>query len=105
MVALFHGTRWNPTLAVDGLDALALYEAGSFDLVLTDLNMPKMDGGRLARAVKRINPQQPVAILTGVAIAGSGATGLEAADVVLKKPISKKALLSALDLLVSDHAQ
>ena len=40
--------------ACDGDEALALLEAGSVDLLVTDLNMPNMDGITLAGAVRKI---------------------------------------------------
>jgi two-component system, OmpR family, KDP operon response regulator KdpE len=39
--------------AIDGEEALGLFETGTFDLVLTDLNMPKLDGLELVRRVRR----------------------------------------------------
>lgn len=37
-----HG--YHVTLAFDGEEALAIIDSGSFDLILLDINMPKMDG-------------------------------------------------------------
>ena len=53
------------TVAEGGEEALRLMEAGEFDLVLTDLNMPSMDGTALLRAIKAINAELPVVIITG----------------------------------------
>jgi PAS domain S-box-containing protein len=43
----------------------ALNEGESFDLVLTDLGMPYVDGRRVASAVKAESPSTPVVLLTG----------------------------------------
>ncbi|MFP4147237.1 MAG: response regulator [Halorhodospira sp.] len=40
------------TEAVDGKDALAKAKAGGFDLVITDVNMPNMDGITLVRELR-----------------------------------------------------
>ncbi|MBX5482317.1 MAG: response regulator [Myxococcaceae bacterium] len=38
--------------AVDGVDALKKFSEGSFDIVLTDINMPQMDGLKLVRHIR-----------------------------------------------------
>jgi two-component system cell cycle response regulator CpdR len=51
------------TLAADGLEALE--SPGPFDLLLTDLMMPRMTGGELARRMRQRNPVVKVLYLTG----------------------------------------
>lgn len=52
--------------AVDGVDALAKAKAKTMDLVLTDQNMPNMDGLTLVRALRQIPAYRtaPILILT-----------------------------------------
>jgi len=52
-------------LAEGGEEALHLMESNQFDLVLTDLNMPGMDGTALLRAIKSTRAELPVVIITG----------------------------------------
>jgi CheY-like chemotaxis protein len=52
-------------LAGNGIEALAVFLDSSFDLVLTDLQMPAMDGLSLARHIKESSPSTPVILLTG----------------------------------------
>ncbi len=52
-------------LAENGIEALSLFIADSFDIVLTDLNMPVMDGLSLAINIKRKSPKTPIVLLTG----------------------------------------
>jgi two-component system cell cycle response regulator CpdR len=77
--------------AIDGGDALdRLAETGgAFDLVLTDIRMPIMDGIALALAAKRDYPALTVLLMTGFADQRERAKGLNAivAD-VLTKPFS-----------------
>ena len=40
--------------AVDGKDGLAKVSSGKFDLVITDLNMPNMDGIQMMTAVRKL---------------------------------------------------
>ncbi len=53
-------------LADNGDEALAIFLENSFDLVLTDLEMPTMDGWNLAHLIKKRSPNTPVVLLTGV---------------------------------------
>ena len=52
-------------LAGNGDEALAIFLENSFDLVLTDLEMPIMDGWNLAHLIKKRSPNTPVVLLTG----------------------------------------
>jgi CheY-like chemotaxis protein len=52
------------TSAESGDEALNQFEKMPFDLVLTDLNMPGMDGWRLARHIKSLSPGTPVVLST-----------------------------------------
>ena len=52
-------------LAANGIEALAVFLERSFDLVLTDLQMPAMDGLSLAGHIKERSPSTPVILLTG----------------------------------------
>lgn len=50
--------------AVDGMEALQLLEQESFDIVLTDLNMPRMNGLELIEYIKKRNFQQKIVVLS-----------------------------------------
>jgi CheY-like chemotaxis protein len=52
-------------LAGNGVEALSLFLKNSFDLVLTDLEMPIMDGWSLIHCIKERSPNTPVVLLTG----------------------------------------
>jgi DNA-binding NtrC family response regulator len=51
--------------AKDGLEALGLYKKNDFDLVLTDVLMPEMDGLQLYDEIKKKNPDAIVYIMSG----------------------------------------
>jgi two-component system chemotaxis response regulator CheY len=53
-------------LAVDGKDALVKLETGTFNLIITDLNMPNMDGVALIKAVRggKSHKFTPIIMLT-----------------------------------------
>ena len=56
---------YDVTLAEGGEQALTILQGSGFDLVLSDLNMPGMDGTALLRAIKSTYSEMPVVIITG----------------------------------------
>lgn len=74
--------------ADDGATALEVLSAGdgAFDLLLTDIRMPVMDGIALALAAKRDWPDLTIVLMTGFADQRERARGLDAivADVLTK---------------------
>ncbi|PZU82875.1 MAG: two-component system response regulator [Shinella sp.] len=54
------------TEAVDGTDGLAKVNGGQFDLIITDLNMPNMDGLTMIRELRKVpaNTGIPIIFLT-----------------------------------------
>ena len=53
------------TVAVHPVDALELFEKGRFDAVITDIEMPMMNGIELARAMRGQCADIPIAFCTG----------------------------------------
>ena len=53
------------TAVTNGLEALQMFHAHWYDLVITDLAMPVMNGEQLARSIKKLVPEKPVILLTG----------------------------------------
>jgi len=56
---------YDVAVAVDGRSAIDILATSRFDLVLTDLMMPDVDGLAVLREVKRVDPNTAVIILTG----------------------------------------
>jgi two-component system OmpR family response regulator len=50
--------------AVDGFEALASLRANSFDLVVSDINMPKVDGYQMLERMRGLGDSTPVILLT-----------------------------------------
>src|SRR5690349_8132168 len=78
----------NVAVAQDGAEALEVLnrEGGAYDLLLTDIKMPVMDGIALALAAARDFPELTILLMTGFADQRERAHGLEAIvhDVVTK---------------------
>ena len=76
------------TAAVNGREGLEKFEAGEFDLVVTDLAIEAMNGEQLAAAIK-LRTKTPVILLTGFAdtMLADGRKP-DSVDVMLRKPLS-----------------
>ena len=50
--------------AVDGQDALDQLAEKNYDIVLTDLRMPRMSGFQLLQEIRQQSPQQPIVVIS-----------------------------------------
>jgi two-component system cell cycle response regulator CpdR len=95
--------------AQDGAEALEILtrEQGAFDLLLTDIQMPIMDGIALALAAARDFPKLTILLMTGFADQRERASNLSAiAHDVITKPFSVAAIRTAVaDALASREAE
>ena len=64
LAAALAGPDRNIESAYDGLDGLSLVGAIPYDLVMTDVNMPGLDGLELLERIHRIRPQVRVVVMT-----------------------------------------
>lgn len=97
-------------LAENGQEALHLWQANSFDVILLDIQMPVMDGLEalsLIREGESGGQCTPVVVMTASSQEGDGQRYLEAgADHYLSKPIQEDELLAALQrVLAEKHEQ
>ena len=92
------------TTAMDGSEALSRVEEaqGAFDLLVTDIRMPIMDGIALTLAIKRDYPDLVVLLMTGFADQRERAKGLDVlvAD-VLTKPFGVADLRAAVNRVLN----
>jgi two-component system, cell cycle response regulator CpdR len=80
--------------AVDrGTDAIPLLETGDFDLLLSDIVMPEMDGIELAQRCAEISPRTKVMFITGFAAVSLRASREQPAAKVLSKPFHLRDLV------------
>jgi PAS domain S-box-containing protein len=90
------------TVAPDGRAALDRVEAGEvFDLVLSDVEMPRLDGVSLARALIARTPPLPVLLMTGYADHAAAA----AVALTLNKPFSRDQLVEAMAQVLASARQ
>lgn len=83
--------------AADGIDGLEVFKAESPDIIITDIQMPLMNGLEMAEEIRKINPTVPIIITTGFDdekyLVGSIDIG---AIKYIKKPVDIKKLRSLL---------
>ena len=81
--------------AANGLAALKLFETQFFDLIITDVRMPCMDGMSFLREVKSLEPTTPVIILTAYDSVEVAVQAVEnGAAIYLTKPFKGDELLN-----------
>lgn len=87
----------NITEAVNGLDALVKLQKGKFDLLLTDMNMPEMDGAQLIRNVRTgLKSEMPIVVITTKGESRDRELGMSlGANSYLTKPVNPAELIKA----------
>jgi CheY-like chemotaxis protein/nitrogen-specific signal transduction histidine kinase len=100
---LLQGAGHSVTEAVTGLEAVSLFTAGKFDLVLMDVEMPDLNGMEATKAIRKTEPdshQVPIYAVTAHATDSDRNLCLQAGMTgFITKPFSVEALLH----LVSAH--
>jgi two-component system cell cycle response regulator CpdR len=93
-------------VAVDrGTEALPLLEAEHFDLLLSDIVMPEMDGIELAQRCNEVSPATKVMFITGFAAVTLKASREQPRAKVLSKPFHLKDLVMEVDRVFEEQAQ
>jgi two-component system chemotaxis response regulator CheY len=105
--ALETGGRLGPCDIVEassGFDALRLLPRGPYDLVITDINMPDINGLELVQFIRKSDRHRSTALII-ISTQSSEKDRLRGmslgADEYLAKPLSADTLLSAVDRLLS----
>jgi CheY-like chemotaxis protein len=105
---MLYSMGFEVALAGNGLEALTVFLDSSFDLVITDLQMPLMDGSTLAHYIKEMSPSTPIVLLTGAdrETVWNRAKN-ESVDSVIFKPFKlddfQKTIQGALELRKTEH--
>jgi signal transduction histidine kinase/DNA-binding response OmpR family regulator len=87
------------TLSRSGADALAVLDAGQFDAIITDHEMPEMDGLTLASRIRAKGIKTPILLLSSNPAHASEADGAEHLAATLQKPILRADLYRRLQEL------
>jgi GAF domain-containing protein len=88
------------TVARGGREGLLAFAAGRFDLVMTDLGMPDLNGWDVVRSIKESRTTTPVLVLTGWGDTAEAPTGVRP-DGFLTKPFDLKRLAAEVGAVIS----
>jgi CheY-like chemotaxis protein len=112
IVTLFlKGTAYELTCAEHGARAVELFQSGTYNVVLMDIQMPVMDGYSATRAIRdwertQGRPPTPIVALTANAFQDEVDKSLAAGcSSHLTKPIKKKVLLEAIRMYASSRPE
>lgn len=99
------GERHQVEATTDSLEAYRMLKEGNYDLLLTDIRMPGMNGFMLARAARKLNPKIRVMLLSAYYDEGSALsrsiTG-RYGDAVYAKPMPAEKLEEAIGSTLTD---
>ncbi|MFQ5534808.1 MAG: response regulator [Sphingomonadales bacterium] len=89
-------------LADSGIAALPLLEQERFDLLLTDIVMPDMDGIELTRCASKLDPELRIMFITGfAAVALNPDNELPSGAKVLSKPFHLRDLVAEIEKVLT----
>jgi CheY-like chemotaxis protein len=92
-------------VADGGRDGVEKFHKGQFDLVVVDRAMPDMNGDQVATAIRSVDPNVPVVMLTGFGAMMRDANERPAAvDLIVGKPVTIDGLRAAVAEAIGLHA-
>jgi osomolarity two-component system sensor histidine kinase NIK1 len=105
-VRILEKRGYSVTAVPDGQAALEAFQTGSFELVLMDLQMPRMDGLEATAAIREIEKRTgrhvPIVAMTANALIGDREKCLAAGmDGYVSKPIRTSELFGTIELLLN----
>jgi CheY-like chemotaxis protein len=104
IVAALEARGFGIATAENGVEGLKLFRASKFDLVIADIYMPGMDGVKLIKEMRTIDPNIAVVAISGVLMRSTGRTALDVLSMnrdlsgiaTLQKPFRPAQLLQAI---------
>ncbi|SFF21408.1 response regulator transcription factor [Thermoflexibacter ruber] len=92
--------------AYDGLSGKKLALQREYDLVITDIVLPKIDGIELCKEIKQTKPNIPIIMLTALGTTDDKVEGFDAgADDYLVKPFEMRELLARIKVLLKRNSR
>jgi len=99
MAEIFTMQGYTVDVAANGPDAIALFTAGHYDVIFSDLGLPGMTGWEIAKTIRAANREVPIILLSGWSIQLDDARVRESGiTLVLPKPCQMQDLLNAVQV-------
>ena len=99
----FTGQGWDIAVAENGDKALEMARARKFDLVLTDVKMPEMDGLALSGHIRQAFPKMPIVLMTGFPSVDTAVAALRCrVDDYVIKPFNINQLYKVLEAKIKE---
>ena len=101
---LLTGLGFDVDAVDDPLEAAAAFGVGRYDLVLTDVRMPVMDGHALISALREVDAEVPVIVVTGQGTLETATSALrEGASGMIVKPFTTEEFRSEVEATLERH--
>jgi len=101
---VLNGKGYETIVAQDGAHARELFSRDTFDLVLTDVHMPKVDGIAVLKQIRERDPDLPVILFTASPSAETAIGALQLrATAYLTKPIDPQRLIEEVEKALKMH--
>lgn len=93
--------EFDVTHAIDGEDGLQLFKNEKFNIIISDVMMPRMDGFTMAKEIKNIDPDIPIIFLTAKNMREDVLKGYKlGADDYITKPFDSEVLLYKIKAII-----
>ena len=90
-------------MTTESKEALRLIAAAEYDVVVSDIHMPEMDGLELMARVKNKHPGLPVVLITGYSVSEARKIAMEkGADAFVEKPFHMKEIIDVVANLLNN---
>lgn len=89
------------TIAKNGKDGLEKFKTDTFDIIISDIRMPSMDGIEMSKYIKEITPSIPIILISAFNEIEYFKRAIDAnIDLFLEKPLNIKKFLESLDKII-----
>lgn len=96
---------YNCLVAYDGAMGLRLFRSAQFNLIISDIILPKMDGFELCKEIRKSNPHIPIIMLTALGSTDDKLDGFDAgADDYMVKPFDFRELYARIKALLKRNS-